>query len=80
MGNVSEIKPLSPSKINYRTNLYYLQSKDFGKNWQIVDGSSGELPLPEIDNRAGVQGLIVWGMSAIEYLLSKNVPADFDIK
>ncbi|MGV8091092.1 MAG: BNR-4 repeat-containing protein [Mangrovibacterium sp.] len=41
--------------LNYRTNLYYLQSKDFGKTWQTVDGSPIELPLKDIDNKALVQ-------------------------
>ncbi|MCX6326568.1 MAG: BNR-4 repeat-containing protein [Bacteroidia bacterium] len=38
--------------LDYRTNLYYLQSKDFGKTWQAVDGKPIELPLKEVANKA----------------------------
>ncbi len=38
--------------LNYRTNLYYLQSKDFGKTWHTVDGTPIELPLNKVTNRA----------------------------
>src|SRR5690606_29427457 len=34
------------------TNLYYLQTKDFGKTWQTVDGKQIELPLTEVSNHA----------------------------
>jgi hypothetical protein len=32
--------------------LYYLQTKDFGKTWQAVDGSPMELPLKEVSGKA----------------------------
>ena len=38
--------------LDFRTNLYYLQSKDFGKTWQTVDGKSIELPLTDVTNAA----------------------------
>lgn len=38
--------------LDFRTNLYYLQSKDFGKTWQTVDGTPIELPLKNISNKA----------------------------
>lgn len=38
--------------LDYRTNLYYLQSNDFGKTWTTVDGSPIELPLTEVSNKA----------------------------
>jgi len=38
--------------LDFRTNLYYLQTKDFGKTWQTVDGSPIELPLKEVANKA----------------------------
>lgn len=31
-----------------RTDLYYIQTKDFGKNWQTVDGKSSSLPLTAV--------------------------------
>ena len=38
--------------LNYRTNLYYLQSLDQGQTWQTVDGKPLELPLTEANNPA----------------------------
>lgn len=36
--------------LDFRTNLYYLQSDDFGKTWTTVEGSPIELPLTEVSN------------------------------
>lgn len=38
--------------LDFRTNLYYLQTNDFGKTWQTVDGKPMELPLSVVDNAA----------------------------
>lgn len=38
--------------LDFRTNLYYLQSDNFGKTWTTADGSSIELPLKEVANKA----------------------------
>ena len=38
--------------LDYRTNLYYLQSNDFGKTWVTADGSAINLPLTEVNNKA----------------------------
>ncbi len=38
--------------LNWRTNLYYVETNDFGKNWQAADGAFLELPLTEIVNPA----------------------------
>lgn len=38
--------------LDFRTNLYYLQSDDFGKTWNTVDGATIDLPLREIANLA----------------------------
>ncbi|MCB0687323.1 MAG: BNR-4 repeat-containing protein [Saprospiraceae bacterium] len=38
--------------LNWRTNLYYVQTKDFGKSWQSVDGQKLDLPLTEVKNPA----------------------------
>jgi len=38
--------------LDFRTNLYYLQTRDFGKTWQSVDGEPIELPLRDVNNAA----------------------------
>lgn len=38
--------------LDFRTNLYYLQTNDFGKTWQTVDGSPVDLPLTNVANKA----------------------------
>lgn len=38
--------------LDYRTNLYYLQSDDFGKTWVSADGSAIDVPLTEVSNNA----------------------------
>lgn len=51
--------------LNYRTNLYYVETTDFGKTWQSAGGTSINLPLLEPDNAALVwdyekEGLLVY--------------------
>lgn len=41
--------------LNWRTNLYYVETPDFGKTWRAVDGSPLSLPLSDADNSALVQ-------------------------
>jgi hypothetical protein len=36
--------------LNYRTNLYYIQTTDFGKTWRAADGQSVKIPLTDISN------------------------------
>lgn len=38
--------------LNWRTNLYYVESSDVGKSWQTVDGQTLTLPLTEKANAA----------------------------
>lgn len=38
--------------LNWRTNLYYVETQDFGETWQAADGTPLELPLTEIENPA----------------------------
>ncbi len=38
--------------LNWRTNLQYLETKDFGKSWQTASGETVKLPLSEIHNPA----------------------------
>lgn len=51
--------------LNWRTNLYYMETEDFGETWKTADGKVLELPLTEADNPALVtdyqsQGLNVY--------------------
>lgn len=41
--------------LDYRTNLYYLETSDWGKSWQTVDKHTAELPLTTRDNAALVK-------------------------
>ncbi len=75
--------------LNYRSNLYYLQTSDFGKSWQNAKNETLSVPLKEIDNSALVkdyysQGLNVYindltydetGKPVILYLTSKGYEA-----
>ena len=38
--------------LNYRSNLYYVESRDFGRSWQTVCGKPVSLPLQQPDNEA----------------------------
>ncbi len=38
--------------LNWRTNLYYVETHDSGKTWQAADGTPLELPLTEVENPA----------------------------
>jgi len=42
----------SPKGLNWRTNLYYIQTDDFGRTWRNVQGEEIQLPLTEPDNPA----------------------------
>lgn len=41
--------------LNYRTNLYYVETTDFGQTWQTADGKPAALPLREPQNSALVK-------------------------
>lgn len=41
--------------VDLRTNLYYVESRDFGKTWQTADGTTVELPMTETDSVARVR-------------------------
>src|SRR3546814_6185839 len=38
--------------LDFRKNLYYLQTNDFGKTWHTVTGAEVTLPLTEVANTA----------------------------
>lgn len=41
--------------LNYRTNLHYLETEDFGKTWKNATGETPPLPITSIQNTALVQ-------------------------
>jgi hypothetical protein len=49
--------------LNYRTNLYYIQTSDFGKTWKTADGKTVRLPLNEIGNAALVEDYATKGLN-----------------
>lgn len=53
--------------LNYRTNLYYLETTDFGKTWKTRSGKKADLPLTTIDNPALVHDFTTPGLNC--YLL-----------
>jgi hypothetical protein len=40
--------------LNWRTNLYYLETRDFGDSWQTIDGQPLDVPLRYVHNAARV--------------------------
>lgn len=72
--------------LNYRTNLYYMESDDFGATWRNAQGEVLDLPLTTVKNKALVhdyeaEGLKVYihdlnfdshGRPIILYLTSKG--------
>lgn len=53
-GSAFDFHPDDPDRngLDFRTNIYYVETHDFGKTWQTVDGKKLNLPLTEIDNPA----------------------------
>jgi len=43
------------SGLNSRTNLYYIETKDFGTSWQNIQGKTLNTPLKSVKNEALVQ-------------------------
>ncbi|MCE7059740.1 BNR-4 repeat-containing protein [Dyadobacter sp. CY343] len=41
--------------LNYRTNLHYLETSDFGKTWQNAEGIQAQLPITSTQNIALVK-------------------------
>ena len=60
--------------VDYRTNIYYLESSDFGKTWQTADGKQPCLPLVDADNPALVKDYRSQGLNV--YL--KDIKFDTD--
>lgn len=49
--------------LNYRTNLYYLETDDFGKTWKTCSGDQINLPLTKIENPAMVEDFFSQGLN-----------------
>ncbi len=62
--------------LNWRTNLYYMETTDFGKTWQTVDGKRLNVPLTEAANPALVHDYRKEGLNV--YL--KDIRLDGDGK
>ncbi len=54
LGTAFDVHP-PPLGLNERTNLYYMETADFGRTWKSVDGRSIELPLKDEKNPALVR-------------------------
>lgn len=44
-----------PDGVDTRTNIYYIQTREWGKSWQNIDNETLDLPLEKISNRAIVR-------------------------
>ncbi|WP_373513223.1 BNR-4 repeat-containing protein [Persicitalea sp.] len=53
--------------LNYRTNLHYLETTDFGQSWQTFSGEKVTLPLTTRDNPARIKDFVSEGLNC--YLL-----------
>jgi len=49
--------------LNWRTNLYYIETADFGRTWQTVDGQKMMLPLTDVENPALVHDYQAQGLN-----------------
>jgi len=76
----------NPLGLNWRSNIYYLETGDYGRTWRTVAGEAVQVPLTEAKNPALVydsrsEGLLVYvkdlnfdadGRPVILYLTSKG--------
>lgn len=60
--------------LDYRTNLYYLETTDWGKSWQTVTGKTPQLPLTSRENIALVRDFTTEKLN--NYLLDVNLDQD----
>ena len=60
--------------LNYRSNLYYMETSDLGKTWKNAKGEIVNVPLKEIDNKALVHDYYSEGLNV--YIMDVN----FDVK
>jgi hypothetical protein len=59
-----------PGGLNYRTNVYYMETSDFGQTWQNAQGDSLKTPLKEIQNPALVCDYAAQGLKV--YIMDMN--------
>jgi hypothetical protein len=43
--------------LNHRTNLYYLETSDFGESWSTIDGEKIRIPVQSVNNGALIKNL-----------------------
>jgi hypothetical protein len=63
-----------PQGLNWRTNLYYIQTDDFGRTWRNAQGRAIELPLTTVKNDALVHDYQAEGLRV--YLMDLAFDAD----
>jgi len=56
-------RPCHGKGLNWRTNLYYIETTDFGRTWQSADGQKLTLPLKHVKNPALVHDYQVQGLN-----------------
>src|SRR5690606_12149168 len=49
--------------LNWRTNLYYIETLDHGKSWQAADGTPIEVPLTTVESPALVHDYASTGLN-----------------
>lgn len=64
-GKIASASNVHPSGkgVNWRTNLYYLESSDNGCSWHSADGQSLDLPLTDVQNPALVHDYLSEGLN-----------------
>lgn len=60
--------------VNHRTNLYYLETDDFGRTWRTAEGEAVDTPLREVNNPALVHDFAAEGL--LVYLKDINFDAE----
>ena len=64
----------SPPPLNWRTNLYYMETRDGGTTWQNVQGQTLDLPLRSPSNPA--LAVEYWSKKTLVYLKNLQFTAD----
>jgi len=73
-GRVATAFNMHPERgLDHRTNLYYLQSDDFGATWRTAAGQAVQTPLTDVDNPALVRDFQAEGFRV--YLKDLNFDA-----
>lgn len=49
--------------LNYRTNLHYLETTDFGQSWQTITGKKVQFPLTSRDNPVRIKDFVSEGLN-----------------